>query len=125
LVLRETLALLVLKDLQDHREQKVIPEHKGLKVLPAPRVQPVPLVRRDQKVRRVKLEPLYITLLVSFVVAVDSKALFQVTLERLLLAGLGLLYHQLTTTCQPGRNPKTRAPQKGALFVLSNLIDYI
>jgi hypothetical protein len=117
--LREIMALLVHKVLP---VLLVLLVRKELKAQPELLDQLVPLVRR---VRRVKLEPLYITPLVRRVVAVDSKALFQVTPERLLLDGLGLVYHQLTTTYQLGRNPKTRAPQKGALFVFSNLIDYI
>jgi hypothetical protein len=117
--LREILGLLVRKVLP---VLLVLLVRKELKAQPELLDQLVPLV---QKVRRVKLELLSLTLLVRRVVVVDLVALLQMTLERLLLAGLGLVYHQLTTTCQPGRNLKTRAPQKGALFVFSNLIDYI
>jgi len=127
---------LVLKVLLDPKEQRVTLELKVLLVLPVLpvllvhkelKVQPEPpalLVHRDQKVRRVKLGRLSSTLLVKRVLPVDS-LVFQMIQARVLQVGLDSTYLELTTTCQPGRNPKTRAPQKGALFVFYNLIDYI
>jgi hypothetical protein len=116
--LREILGLLV---------HKVLPVLLVLLVLLVPLAQPEPpvlLVRKDQKVRRVKLGRLSSTLLVKRVLPVDS-LVFQMIQARVLQVGLDSTYLELTTTCQLGRNPKTRAPQKGALFVFYNLIDYI
>ena len=115
---REILALLVHKVLP---VLLVLLVRKELKAQPELLDQLVPLV---QRVRRVKLGFLSSALLVKRVLPVDF-LVFQMIQARVLQVGLDSTYLELTTTCQLGRNPKTRAPQKGALFVFYNLIDYI
>jgi len=116
--LREILGLLVHKVLP---VLLVLLVRKELKAQPELLDQLVPLV---QRVRRVKLGFLSSTLLVKRVLPVDF-LVFQMIQARVLQVGLDSTYLELTTTCQLGCNPKTRAPQKGALFVFYNLIDYI